>query len=104
MARQLCRTLITLDHDYFDDAAFPPGGCGGVIVVSAPDEHAMAKVLGRVDRFVFGRRKGASAAEPAVDPLPLRGQKLHAHADWGLPPVPAKMTSQARRRRRRSRP
>ena len=36
LARQLHRTLLTLDHDYFNDRRFPPGDSGGVIVVSAP--------------------------------------------------------------------
>lgn len=85
VAGQMHRTLITLDHDYFDDAVFPPAETSGVIVLSAPDEQQMARVLRRIDRLVL-RARGMVAA------LPLAGRKLHAHPD----PPPEK-----RRRRRR---
>src|SRR6188768_2416310 len=39
LARQLGRTLITLDRDYTDDRRFPPVESPGVIVFSAPDER-----------------------------------------------------------------
>jgi hypothetical protein len=74
MARRLHRTLVTLDRDYFDDQAFPPEECPGVVVVSAPDERGLARVLSRLDRELFRR--------DSEGPLPLEGRKLHAHPGW----------------------
>jgi hypothetical protein len=73
LARQLHRTLVTLDRDYLDDRRFPPDEGGGVLVMSAPDERAFVDLLGRVDRSYFG---GGAA------PLPLAGRKLQVHTDW----------------------
>ena len=71
LARQLRRTLVTLDRDYLDDRKFPPElGCG-VLVVAAPDERGLATLLARLDAHLF-----------AGDVLPLDGRKLHAHSDW----------------------
>ena len=44
-ARDLGRTLITLDHDFFDDRRFPPLDSPGVIVCSAPDEAGLVRLL-----------------------------------------------------------
>ena len=71
LARQLRRTLVTLDRDYLDDKAFPPGQGSGVLVIAAPDERGLSALLKRLDTHLF-----------AVDPLPLDGRKLHAHSDW----------------------
>ena len=71
LARQLRRTLITLDRDYLDDRKFPPQQGSGVLVVAAPDERGLAKLLARIDSHLF-----------AGDVLPLDGRKLHAHSDW----------------------
>ena len=71
LARQLRRTLITLDRDYLDDRVFPPQQGSGVLVVAAPDERGLAKLLARLDAHLF-----------AADMLPLDGRKLHAHSDW----------------------
>src|SRR5512135_1340326 len=49
LARQLRRTLVTLDRDYLDDRRFPLDVCAGVLVVSAPDERLLAKLLSRLD-------------------------------------------------------
>ena len=68
LARQLGRTLITLDHDYEDDRLFPPDEGAGVIVFTAPDEVRLRRLLRRADRELF-RAVGAS-------PLPLDGRKL----------------------------
>lgn len=68
LARQLGRTLVTLDHDYEDDRLFPPGEGAGVIVFTAPDEIRLRRLLKRVDRELF-RAIGAP-------PLPLAGRKL----------------------------
>jgi hypothetical protein len=69
LARQLGRTLVTLDHDFFDDRNFPPAEGAGVIVFSAPDERRLRKLLLRADRTLF-RAEGAT-------PLPLEGRKIH---------------------------
>src|SRR5215207_10705485 len=50
LARQLGRTLITLDRDYLDDRRFPPDESGGVIVLMAPDERGYVNLLKRLDR------------------------------------------------------
>src|SRR6185436_19253727 len=75
LARQLRRTLVTLDRDYLDDRAFPPRLTSGVLVLAAPDERGLAKILSRIDAELF-------AASPSR--LPLDGSKLHAHSDWKL--------------------
>jgi hypothetical protein len=76
MARQLRRTLVTLDRDYLDDRRFPPAESGGVLVLCAPDERRLTTLLHRVDRALF--RDGPAS----VAGLPLAGRKLHAHVDW----------------------
>jgi hypothetical protein len=74
LARQLRRTLITMDRDYLDDRRFPPGEGGGVLVIQAPDERQLALLLNRIDRRIF------HTDDPAT--LPLEGRKLHIHSDW----------------------
>jgi hypothetical protein len=71
LARQLGRTLVTLDRDYEDDRRFPPSEGAGVIVFSAPDEPRLCRLLRRADRELF-RADGA-------DPLPLAGRKMRWH-------------------------
>ena len=73
-ARDLGRTLITLDHDFLDDPRFPPAESGGVLVLTAPGEQGFRRLLTRADTGLFRRA-----------PLPLRGRKLHVHADWAGP-------------------
>ena len=68
LARQLGRTLVTLDRDYTDDRKFPANESPGVIVFSAPDERWLRKLLQQVDQKLF-RAAGAVA-------LPLEGRKL----------------------------
>jgi hypothetical protein len=78
LARQLRRTLITLDRDYLDDRHFPPDESGGVLVLMAPQERGYLTLLRRLDAEVF-----RATAEPADhDGLPLEGRKLHVHVDW----------------------
>lgn len=82
LARELRRTLVTLDRDYVDDRRFPPAESGGVIVVAAPDEQGLARLLRRIDGVIFraGRRareNGDGSAAP-----PLVGRKLEAHPGW----------------------
>lgn len=69
LARQLGRTLVTLDRDYIDDRIFPPAEGAGVIVFWAPDEQRLRSLLKDADRTLF-RIAGAA-------PLPLEGRKLH---------------------------
>lgn len=71
LARQLRRTLITLDRDYLDDRKFPPQQGSGVLVIAAPDERGLATLLKRLHTHLF-----------AAAVLPLDGRKLHAHSDW----------------------
>ena len=73
LARQLHRTLVTLDRDYLDDRRFPPDEGAGVVVLSAPDERAFVDLLHRLDRFYF--QSGTSA-------LPLVGRKMQIQTDW----------------------
>ncbi|HEY7501872.1 MAG TPA: DUF5615 family PIN-like protein [Vicinamibacterales bacterium] len=68
LARQLGRTLVTLDRDYTDDRRFPAAESPGVIVFSAPDERWLRKLLAQADQKLF-RANGAAA-------LPLEGRKL----------------------------
>jgi hypothetical protein len=68
LARQLGRTLVTLDHDYLDDRRFPPDEGAGVIVLSAPDERWLRRLLRRMDHEMF-RADGASK-------LPLDRRKV----------------------------
>lgn len=77
LARQLRRTLVTLDHDYLENRRFPDPESGGVIVVTAPDERGLAALLARLDRVVL--RAAESGAATAT---PLLGRKLHVHPDW----------------------
>lgn len=81
LARQLRRTLVTLDRDYFNDRRFPPDASGGVIVVSGPDERALAKLLRRIDRVIFRAGRAGRSAE-AAEGLPLVGRKLYADPGW----------------------
>lgn len=73
LARQLGRTLVTLDRDYLDDRRFPPDEGAGVIVFSAPDERWLRKLLARVDRELFRAGGGKS--------LPLERRKVEWHID-----------------------
>lgn len=81
LARQLRRTLITLDRDYLDDRRFPPAESGGVLVLSAPTENGLLALLKRLDKELL--RASSDSDDPAGDdPLPLEGRKLHIHVDW----------------------
>ena len=77
LARQLRRTLITLDRDYLDDRRFPPSESGGVLVLTAPGERGFIGLLKRLDAEIFR----AAEAEPGEERLPLEGRKLHMHVD-----------------------
>jgi len=77
LSRQMRRTLVSLDHDYLDDRRYPAAECGGVLVLSAPNEDGLVKILRRVDRELLRPALPADA-----DGLPLEGRKLHLHPDW----------------------
>lgn len=79
LAHQLRRTLVTMDRDYLDDRRFPPKEGCGVLVIHAPNERELFGLVDRIDRMVFQR--GDDSTDPL--PLPLVGQKLHVHTDWG---------------------
>ena len=93
-AREMRRTLVTLDHDYLDDRRFPPAQTAGVLVLSAPDEPLLARLLSRVDRELFSaqRGRGEKPACPPAPGLPLDGRKLEANLDWDGT-VPGKVAS-----------
>ncbi len=73
LARQLRRTLVTLDRDYLDDRLFPAAAGAGVIVLAAPTPAGFEALLTRLDIGLFQAAGGR---------LPLDGRKLHAHVDW----------------------
>lgn len=77
LARQLRRTLITMDRDYLDDRRFPPDEGGGVLVINAPDERQLSALLTRIDRALFQALENGSAA------LPIERRKLQLNTDWG---------------------
>ncbi|MDO8793657.1 MAG: DUF5615 family PIN-like protein [Vicinamibacterales bacterium] len=77
LARQLRRTLITLDHDFLDDRRFPQAESGGVLLLTAPDESSYRKILKRLNAEFF--RTGNPSG---VVPLPFDGCKRHLHVDW----------------------
>lgn len=76
-ARDLQRTIVTLDRDYLDDRAFPPLQSGGVLVLSAPNEPSLAILLQKLDARIFRRAVGDVPLPPAA--LPLERRKLHLH-------------------------
>ena len=67
-ARDLGRTLITLDRDFLDNRRFPLDESPGVIVMFAPDEHGLIALLAQVDREMLRTELG--------EPLSLTGQKI----------------------------
>jgi len=69
LARQLGRTLVTLDRDYLDDRVFPPAEGAGVVVFSAPDERWLQRLLKRIDREAF--QTGMA--------LPFAGRTIECH-------------------------
>lgn len=87
LAARLRRTLLTLDRDYLDDRRFPPVGSAGTVVMAAPDEQGLARLLSRLDRAVFRPRAGRGKRPDPAPPLPLEGRKLYVPPDW-RPPRP----------------
>jgi hypothetical protein len=83
LAREMRRTLLSLDRDYTDDRRFPPAGSGGVIVLSAPDVPRFERLLRRIDRHLLrpGHPDSLLPPDASLD-LPLAGRKLCVHPDW----------------------
>ena len=77
LARQLRRTLITIDRDYLDDRLFPPAETAGVVVLWAPDQRGFERLLERVDRDLF------HPTGNGLVPLPLEGRKLQVFPEFG---------------------
>ena len=76
LAHDLRRTLVTMDRDYLDDRRFPPGETSGVLVIQAPDELHLTRLVDRIDRALFHPDPDGTAV------LPVDGRKLHLHSDW----------------------
>ena len=77
LARQLRRTLITMDRDYLDDRGFPPHETAGGVVLSAPDERGLQALLARVHDELF------HDPSSALVPTPLEGTKLQVFPEFG---------------------
>ena len=77
LARQLGRTLVTLDRDYLDDRQFPPEEGAGVIVFCVPDERWLRRLLAKMDRELF------RVAEARALPLERRKVEWHIDAEPG---------------------
>lgn len=77
LARKLRRTLVTLDRDYLDDRQFPPAETSGVLVISAPDERGLQKLLKRLNVELFCGGGGLAI------PLPLDKSKMQAFPELG---------------------
>jgi hypothetical protein len=77
LARQLRRTLVTMDRDYLDDRDFPPAETAGVLVLSAPDHRGLESLLDRVNDDLF------YGTADALIPLPLEGAKLQVFPEFG---------------------
>jgi predicted nuclease of predicted toxin-antitoxin system len=77
LARQLRRTLVTIDRDYLDDREFPPAETAGVVILSAPDERGLQTLLQRVHAQYF--KNGAQLSKAT----PLAGTKLQVFPEFG---------------------
>ena len=62
------RTLFTLDRDFLDDKRFPPEDSPGVVILSAPDEAGLIRLIQPLDRDVM--------RAPDADAMPYRGRKI----------------------------
>jgi predicted nuclease of predicted toxin-antitoxin system len=82
LAVQLRRTLVTLDQDFLDDVEYPPGACGGIVVLSAPTEEQLERLLKHINRALFLNSDASGNSRASADRLPLAGRKLHVHAEW----------------------
>ena len=99
-ARRLRRTLISLDDDFLDERRFPPDESPGVIVLSAPDERGLTRLLRRIGRAFFFSRNGRPKRLLAP---PLVGRKIQVHPDWSGPSETNDPSDPVSRRPRRKR-
>jgi hypothetical protein len=67
-ALEFGRTLFTLDHDFQDDKRFPPDESPGVVILSAPDEAGLIRLIQPLDRDVM--------RAPNAPAMPYRGRKV----------------------------
>ena len=74
LSRQLHRILITLDRDFLDERRFPLDQSGGVVVVHAPDEQGLNRVMRRLHKEFF-------MSESLRHLSLLAGRKLDLHPD-----------------------
>jgi hypothetical protein len=89
-ARELGRTLITLDRDFADSLRFPPALSPGVVICSVADEGVLLRLLRHVDRALL-------RAPGAPDP-PLVGRTVALTVD--ALSAAGRTTSRRRRRQR----
>ena len=89
-ARELGRTLITLDRDFADSRRFPPALSPGVVVCTVADEGVLRRLLRHVDRTLL---RAPGAADP-----PLAGRTVALTIDALMP---TGRTASGRRHRRR---
>ena len=66
-----------MDRDYLDDRQFPPAEATGVLVISAPDERGLQKLLKRLDLELFH-----GGGELAMA-LPLDKSKMQVFPELG---------------------
>ena len=67
----------TTARDYLDDRVFPPLETSGVLVLSAPNQRGLERLLTRADRDIFRVGAGELVA------LPLEGTKLQVFPEFG---------------------
>ena len=53
------RTLVSLDADFLDDSHFSPSSGSRVIILSAPDERGLIRLLRKIDKVFFAKRTSA---------------------------------------------
>lgn len=83
LARDMHRTLVSLDHDFLDDRRFPLAETGGVIILCAPDARRLQDLVTRIDRRLLRPDHPESLLGPASTmDLPLAGRKFELHPDW----------------------
>jgi hypothetical protein len=88
-ARELGRTLITLDRDFEDARRFPPALGPGIVICTVADERVLRRLLQHVDRALLRPPDG-------ID-LPLAGRTLSLTVDA----LTSDRRPSGRRRRRR---
>ena len=67
-ALEFGRTLFTLDRDFQDDKRFPPADSPGVVILSAPDEAGLIRLIHTLDRDVM--------RAPNAPAMPFLGRKV----------------------------